>query len=88
MFGNSDLNQGRDQIYFCVITDGKICFIAVCAALIRIIDNTGRDEIFVWDNDLTSVICLKVHGTRSGFNDCARFSAVKFDIVPNGCLPL
>ena len=58
VFGNSGLNQGRDQIYIGVITDGKICLIAVCAALVRIIDNTGRDEIFNWNNDLTSIICF------------------------------
>ena len=67
MFGNGGLNQGGDQIYLGVITDGKICFIAVCAALVRITDNTDRDEIFVWDNDPKSVICFKDHGTHSGF---------------------
>ena len=74
------------NLYRC-LTDGKIGFITVCAALVRIIDNTGCDEIFVWDNDPTSVICFKDHGSCSGFHNCACFTAIKFDIIPNGCLP-
>ncbi len=61
VFGNSGFDQGGDQIYIGVITDGKIGFIAVCAALNRIIDNPGRDEIFVGNDDPTSVICFKDH---------------------------
>lgn len=88
VFGNGGLDQCRDRIYIGVITDGKIGFIAVCATLVRIIDNTGCDEIFVWNNNSTSVIRFKDHRTGRGFHDCACFTAIKFDIIPNGCLSL
>ena len=56
MFRHRRLYNIGDQVNIRIIFNTLWSFVAVCAALIRIIDDTGGNEIFVWNNDPSAVI--------------------------------